>query len=86
MITNSIRVPLQIGSMMSLLVAVILFGLFHPRPVYAGGVVGDGTPGSCTEAAFDAARAGGGTVTFDCGGAKTINLTFYKEIDTDTII
>jgi len=86
MITNSIRVSLLIGRIIGLLVASMLLFLFYPKLVVAGGVVGDGTPGSCTEAAFDAARAGGGAVTFDCGGAKTINLTFYKEIDTDTII
>lgn len=32
------------------------------RPMHAGGVVGNGTPASCTEAAFDAALASGGTI------------------------
>jgi predicted outer membrane repeat protein len=64
----------------------MLFVLFRPIPAYAGGVVGNGTLGSCTEAAFDAARVGGGTITFNCGGAKTITLTFYKEIDANTTI
>lgn len=42
--------------------------------------VGDGTPASCTEDALHAAvsrlnDAGGGTLTFDCGGEHTITLT-----------
>src|SRR5690348_12274276 len=41
-------------------------------------VVGNGTPGSCTEAAFDAAFAAGGTVTFNCGGVVTITFTTPK--------
>jgi len=39
-------------------------------------VVGDGTPGSCTEGALRSAVAGGGIVTFDCGPEnKTISIT-----------
>jgi uncharacterized repeat protein (TIGR01451 family) len=38
----------------------------------AAGVVGSGTPASCTEAALNAALAGGGTVTFDCGGGPVV--------------
>jgi hypothetical protein len=37
------------------------------QKVKAAGVVGDGTPESCTYAAFSAALVGGGTVTFNCG-------------------
>lgn len=37
------------------------------RPLHAAGVVGDGAPDSCTDAAFASAFAGGGLVTFDCG-------------------
>jgi len=33
----------------------------------AGGVVGNGTPASCTDAALAAALVGGGVVTFSCG-------------------
>lgn len=84
--TNSIRVSLLIGKIIGLLAAGMLPVLFYPGPAYAGGVVGDGTPGSCTEAAFDTARTGGGTVTFNCGGAKTITFTALKQISADTII
>ena len=45
-------------------------------------VVGNGQPASCTEAALNSAistvNASGGTITFNCGGAKTINLTSEK--------
>jgi hypothetical protein len=37
--------------------------------VEAAGVVGTGSPASCTEAALRAALAGGGSVSFDCGAA-----------------
>lgn len=56
----------------------------------AAGVVGTGTAASCTDAALDAAVAGGGLVTFDCGPAPlTIDIstgTGTKTIDTDTTI
>ena len=38
-----------------------------PSVALAAGVVGSGTPGSCTDAALTTALAGGGTVTFNCG-------------------
>ena len=57
------------------------------RPTHAGGVVGTGTPGSCTETAFDLAMAGGGLVTFNCGpGPHTILLSFTKQIVENTEI
>jgi predicted outer membrane repeat protein len=41
------------------------------------GVVGSGTPSSCTEAALTAQFAAGGTITFNCGGGpQTIPITF----------
>src|SRR5262245_45596007 len=53
---------------------------------HAAAVVGDGTPNSCTEAALTAALAGGGTVTFQCGGPKTILILSEKQIVQPTII
>jgi hypothetical protein len=54
-------------------------------PVFASGVVGDGTPGSCTEDALDAALAGGGSVTFDCGpNPVTLTVASTKTISADT--
>jgi hypothetical protein len=55
--------------------------------LHAGGVVGNGTPVSCTEAALNTALSGGGTVTFNCGGgAVTIPITSTKTITTTTTI
>jgi predicted outer membrane repeat protein len=56
------------------------------RVVSAAGVVGDGTPASCTEAALATALAGGGTVSFSCGGPKSILLLSAKTIAQDTTI
>ncbi len=53
-----------------LLPALLLAGLWLlgiSGTLHAAGVVGDGTPGSCTDAEYAAAMAGGGLVTFDCG-------------------
>ncbi len=55
-------------------------------------VVGDGTPGSCTEQAVHASvdrinnAAGGGTLRFDCGGAHTIELTSSVYLTADAVV
>ncbi|HSN29512.1 MAG TPA: choice-of-anchor Q domain-containing protein [Kofleriaceae bacterium] len=49
-------------------------------------VVGNGTPGSCTEAALAAAAAGGGTITFDCGGPVTIAITQPITFTNETVL
>lgn len=69
----------------SLLIAVIVLGIVTHTTRAANAVVGSGTPASCTETTFDAALAtvqgsGGGTLTFNCGGVKTITLTNQKSI------
>ncbi|HEY6040716.1 MAG TPA: choice-of-anchor Q domain-containing protein [Anaerolineae bacterium] len=75
-----------------LILVPILFilWLFVPsanQPVLAAGVVGTGTPASCTEAALDSALAGGGLVTFNCGGAPTtISISSTKVITANTTI
>ena len=57
----------------------LTFSAIGVTPARAAGVVGDGTPGSCTEAAFNAALIGGGAITFDCGpNPVTITLTSPK--------
>lgn len=44
-------------------------------------IVGDGAPGSCTEASLRAALAGGGSISFNCGGAPlTITVSAPFEI------
>jgi predicted outer membrane repeat protein len=52
-----------------LLAAGLALALGLAAPAQAGGVVGDGTPASCTWAALNTAMTGGGTVTFNCGPA-----------------
>lgn len=57
------------------------------EPVYATGTVGNGTPGSCTEAALNTALTGGGSVYFNCGSSPiTITLTSEKLISANTTI
>ncbi len=70
--------------LMFLLGATILFA---PRAAFAAGVVGNGTPASCTTAALDNALSGGGLVTFNCGaGVVTIVMTGNRRITADTTI
>ncbi|HRQ36696.1 MAG TPA: choice-of-anchor Q domain-containing protein [Chloroflexota bacterium] len=72
---------------------ILLLGylLVSIRPLLADdAVVGDGTPASCTEVAFDAALTtahnGGGAITFNCGGAATIVFTAVKVITANITI
>lgn len=56
-------------------------------PAHAAGVVGTGTPASCTYTALVAALAGGGAVTFNCGAAPhTIVLTSHLALNQDTSV
>ncbi|GIK56224.1 MAG: calcium-binding protein [Chloroflexi bacterium] len=56
------------------------------KPAQAAGVVGSGSPGSCTQSALAAALNGGGLVTFNCGGAHTMTLTGQQTITVNTTI
>ncbi len=73
------------------LVLTLLAATFNAQPVRAASaVVGTGTPGSCTETAFNTALAiansGGGTITFNCGAAvTTIPFTSQKSILTNDV-
>jgi hypothetical protein len=50
-------------------------------------VVGNGTPASCTESAFEQAIAAGGAITFNCGSAPyVLTLTSTKTVTQDTVI
>jgi predicted outer membrane repeat protein len=70
-----------------LLAAALITQLAWVQPARAGGVVGDGTGPSCTEAALDAALALGGEITFNCGPhLYTIHLDLEKTIALDTIL
>ena len=66
--------------------AVAVLGGALPIDARAAGTVGTGSAASCTEASFDAALAGGGAVTFDCGGPATITFTATKAIAVATSI
>jgi uncharacterized delta-60 repeat protein len=81
--------------------AALLLLAASSREALAGGVVGTGIPGSCTEDALNAALGcgaptgspplssctGGGSVTFSCGASPvTITVTSTKRIATDTPI
>jgi len=69
-----------------MLVLLTLVGLAAPA-AHASGTVGSGTPASCTEGAFNAALAGGGTVTFNCGGGPVvIPITSTKVLSASTTI
>ena len=78
-ITGKVRVPL-----VTLIAAFLALALARVTPVLAAGVVGSGTPASCTEDKLDAALAGGGLVTFNCGlEPVTITLSAEKVITAD---
>ena len=81
-----IHYKFQLGLISGLVLVSLVLALLNTAPAYAGGVVGDGTAGSCTEAAFNTALSGGGAITFNCGGPATITFTTFKEISADTII
>ncbi len=66
-----------------------LFVASAPSTARAAGVVGTGIADTCTDAALNTALAGGGLVTFDCGGPVTIDIstgTGNKMIAADTTI
>jgi predicted outer membrane repeat protein len=73
-----------------LLIGLMASVLAAPQFVRAepdAGVVGTGTPASCTETALNTALAGGGLVTFNCGAAPfTLVLSAVKNIIADTTV
>jgi len=56
------------------------------QPSHAAGVVGNGTPASCTEAALNTALTGGGLVTFNCGPNPVTIRVQEKVIAASTTI
>lgn len=69
----------------TLLSLVIIVGF--TQTTFAAGVVGNGSPASCSDAALNSALAGGGNVSFNCGpNAKTIVVAAEKVINADTFI
>jgi hypothetical protein len=73
----------------AVLLCLALFVAGVPSAARGAGVVGTGTSASCTDAALNTALAGGGLVTFNCGGPATIDIgsgTGTKMIAADTTI
>src|SRR5262249_54864472 len=70
------------------MIAALLLALASgATPALADGVVGDGNPDHCTEAAFDTTYPMAGTITFNCGAApKTITFSMQKLTFGDTTI
>jgi hypothetical protein len=73
-----------------ILIALLILATLPALPAAraAPKIVGDGTPGSCTEASLRAALVGGGSISFNCGGAPvTITVSAPFEITaTETTI
>lgn len=86
----SVYCSLSMPFLMRLLTLVSVTALLNPispNAAYAGGVVGSGSAGSCTDAALNAALSGGGIVTFNCGNTpKTILIGSEKMIASNTVI
>ncbi len=68
------------------LAVLLLSSVILPtQSTYAAGTVGDGTAGSCTTTALqNAINAGNGLISFNCGGAHTINVTAPLNISSQT--
>jgi predicted outer membrane repeat protein len=84
--STKLRTTLTWWSLTFTLVALFVAALSLAAPAHAAGVVGNGAPASCTEAALEAALAGGGVVSFNCGGPKSFTFSSEKVITQDTVI
>lgn len=86
MIMHKIRQIRFIG-ILALVFVVIPLALHSIPFVQASAVVGNGSPGSCTEDALRTAVAQGGTITFNCGGSPhIISVNDDIVISKDTVI
>ncbi|MGD8586633.1 MAG: choice-of-anchor Q domain-containing protein, partial [Chloroflexota bacterium] len=64
---------------------ILLFSAIFASRIRAGGVVGNGTPQSCTYDALATAMASGGAISFNCGPTQVIiaiETTFTVSSDT----
>ncbi len=69
----------------AVVVGLLVLSVLSASSAVAGGVVGNGKRISCTEGALDAALAGGGSVTFNCGARPfKLTVTTPKTIAADT--
>jgi Chlamydia polymorphic membrane protein (Chlamydia_PMP) repeat len=76
-----------LSKLLTLVSIAALLNFISPHAAHAAGFVGNGSAGSCTDAALNKALSGGGTVTFKCGSAaKTILIGSEKTISANTVI
>ncbi len=69
------------------LVCALLAIVAGAHGAQAAGVVGTGTPGSCTAAALQAASSGGGAISFNCGPAPhTIVINGSVLVNNATVV
>src|SRR5438093_9106788 len=78
--------PWLVVVLVTAVIVPIMLAVVSPQLAQAAGVVGNGSPASCDEAAFTARLGGGGNVTFNCGGPKTILVLSLKTITQSTTI
>ena len=73
--------------LLAALSVTVLLTYISTNAAYGAGIIGNGSSGSCTDAALNAALNGGGSVTFKCGSAaKTILISSEKTISANTVI
>lgn len=77
---NVAATTVPFAMLIGLLLVLTLSLFLTPSPVFAAGVVGNGSPASCTESALRNAINGGGRVTFNCG-PNPVTITFSREIE-----
>ena len=80
---------IKIGLLLVLagLAASLWFGQTASAQLRSPGVVGTGTPASCTETAFTTTLALGGNATFNCGSQPfTLTLTQRANVVTNTVV
>jgi hypothetical protein len=92
------RALARLTALVCLLVGLLWLVVARARPVQAAGVVGDGTPGSCTGTALETViNAGSGDVSFNCGpdpivitithnGGFNISSGRYNTIDGGNLV
>src|SRR5438093_8996026 len=78
--------PWLVVVLVTAVIVPIMLAVVSPQLAQAAGVVGNGSPASCDEAAFTGRLGGGGNVTFNCGGPKTIVVVNEKTITQSTTI
>jgi hypothetical protein len=78
------RISLKIISILTIGISLNLGAAINAK---AGGVIGNGSPGSCNDTAISNALNGGGNVIFNCGKSRVvIKINSEKNITANTII